>query len=86
MICFIQATGVRIGVMLQNISNLGVGIIIAFVYGWSLTLLILAFIPFMIIAGFLQTYLLTGFANRVNLSKNFSLDFLLNLFFRINKL
>jgi len=61
--------------MLQNISNLGVGIILAFIYGWSLTLLMLAFIPFMIIAGFLQTYLLTGFANRVYLKKkNFNKD------------
>ncbi|CAF4073550.1 unnamed protein product, partial [Adineta steineri] len=57
------ATGIRIGTMLQNISNLGVGMILAFIYGWSLTLLMLAFIPFMIIAGFLQTYLMTGFAN-----------------------
>ncbi|CAF4236476.1 unnamed protein product, partial [Rotaria sordida] len=45
------ATGVRIGTMLQNISNLGVGIILAFIYGWSLTLIMLAFVPFMIIAG-----------------------------------
>jgi ATP-binding cassette subfamily B (MDR/TAP) protein 1 len=51
--------------MLQNISNLGVGMILAFIYGWSLTLIMLAFIPFMIIAGFLQTYLMTGFANKV---------------------
>jgi hypothetical protein len=51
--------------MLQNIANLGVGLVLAFIFGWSLTLLMLAFIPFMIIAGFLQTYLLTGFANRV---------------------
>ena len=51
--------------MLQNISNLGVGMLLAFIYGWSLTLLMLAFIPFMIIAGFLQTYLMTGFANKV---------------------
>ena len=51
--------------MLQNVSNLGVGLILAFIYGWALTLLILAFIPFIIIAGFLQTYLLTGFANKV---------------------
>ncbi|CAF0836926.1 unnamed protein product [Adineta ricciae] len=58
------ATGIRIGTMLQNISNLGVGIILAFVYGWSLTLIMLAFVPFMIIAGFLQTYLMTGFANK----------------------
>jgi len=61
----LQATGIRIGTMLQNISNLGVGMILAFIYGWSLTLLMLAFVPFMIIAGFLQTYLMTGFANNV---------------------
>jgi ATP-binding cassette subfamily B (MDR/TAP) protein 1 len=53
--------------MLQNFSNLGVGIVLAFFYGWQLTLIVLAFVPFMIIAGFLQTYLLTGFANKVRL-------------------
>ncbi|CAF1240166.1 unnamed protein product [Rotaria sordida] len=58
------ATGIRIGTMLQNFSNLGVGIILAFFYGWALTLIVLAFVPFMIAAGFLQTYLLTGFANK----------------------
>ncbi|CAF3377225.1 unnamed protein product [Rotaria socialis] len=58
------ATGVRIGTMLQNISNLGVGIVLAFIYGWSLTLIMLAFVPFMILAGFLQTYLLTGIADK----------------------
>ncbi|CAF3508552.1 unnamed protein product [Rotaria sp. Silwood1] len=58
------ATGIRIGTMLQNIANLGVGIILAFIYGWSLTLLMLAFVPFMIVAGFLQMYLMTGFANK----------------------
>ncbi|CAF0877178.1 unnamed protein product [Didymodactylos carnosus] len=58
------ATGIRIGTILQNIANLGVGIILAFIYGWALTLVVLAFVPFMIIAGFLQTYLLTGFATK----------------------
>ncbi|CAF3631938.1 unnamed protein product [Rotaria sp. Silwood1] len=57
------ATGIRIGTMLQNIANLGVGIILAFIYSWSLTLVMLAFVPFMIVAGFLQMYLLTGFTN-----------------------
>ncbi|CAF4972614.1 unnamed protein product, partial [Rotaria sp. Silwood1] len=58
------ATGIWIGTMLQNFANLGVGIILAFFYGWALTLIILAFVPFMIIAGFVQTYLLTGFAKK----------------------
>jgi ABC-type bacteriocin/lantibiotic exporter with double-glycine peptidase domain len=71
--------------MLQNISNLGVGIIIAFVYGWSLTLLVLAFVPFMIVAGFLQTYLLTGFADRVSSWKKWNPNFICNLFCRINR-
>ena len=66
-IVFLQATGIRIGVILQNISNLGVGLILAFIYGWSLTLIALAFIPFVIIGGFLQTFLLTGFASRVKI-------------------
>ena len=86
MIRFIQATGIRIGTMLQNISNLGVGIILAFIYGWSLTLVVLAFVPFMVIAGFLQTYLLTGFANKVDHRKTCTCDSALELFYRINKL
>lgn len=46
----------------MNISNLGVGIILAFVYGWAITLVILAFIPFFIISGVLQTRMMTGFS------------------------
>ncbi|CAF1371385.1 unnamed protein product, partial [Rotaria sordida] len=58
------ATGIRIGTILQNICNLGVGLVLAFIFGWKLTLLILAFVPFMIIAGFLQIYMMTRFANK----------------------
>lgn len=50
--------------MLQNFANLGVGMILAFYYCWQLTLFVLAFVPFMIMAGFLQTYMMTGFANK----------------------
>jgi hypothetical protein len=64
--------------MLQNISNLGVGLILAFYFGWQLTLLMLAFIPFMIIAGFLQTYMMTGFADKVYLKYK---DFIIILIF-----
>ncbi|CAF2682116.1 unnamed protein product [Rotaria sp. Silwood2] len=58
------ASGVRIGLMLQNIAALGTGIIISFVFAWQLTLLIFAFIPFMIAGGFLQNRLMTGFASK----------------------
>ncbi|CAF3502579.1 unnamed protein product [Rotaria sp. Silwood1] len=58
------ATGVRIGLMIQNFASLGVGIILAFVFSWQLTLLILAFIPFMVAGGFLQSRLMTGFSSK----------------------
>ncbi len=32
------ATGVRIGGILTNLGNFGIGLIIAFVYGWSIAL------------------------------------------------
>lgn len=47
----------------MNIGNFGVGLILAFVYGWAITLVILAFVPFMIISGVLQTKMLTGFSS-----------------------
>ncbi len=48
----------------MNIGNLGVGLVLAFVYSWSITLLILSFIPLMIIGGVLQTKMLTGFSKK----------------------
>lgn len=58
------ATGVRLGGALMNVANLGVGLVLAFVYGWAITLLILGFIPFMIISGVLQTKLMVGFSGK----------------------
>jgi ATP-binding cassette subfamily B (MDR/TAP) protein 1 len=58
------ATGIRIGVTLQNLASLGTGIILGFVFSWQLTLLILAFVPFMVAGGFLQSRLMTGFASK----------------------
>uniref|UniRef100_F6URM6 Multidrug resistance protein 1A n=1 Tax=Ciona intestinalis TaxID=7719 RepID=F6URM6_CIOIN len=53
-------TGVRAGTIIQSICALGVALGIAFAYGWQLTLLTLAFVPFMAIAGMLQMKVLTG--------------------------
>lgn len=58
------ATGIRIGTTFQNLASLGTGIIISFVFSWQLTLLILAFVPFMVAGGFLQSRLMTGFASK----------------------
>ncbi|CAF1472610.1 unnamed protein product, partial [Rotaria sordida] len=58
------ATGIRIGLMLKNFASLGVGIILAFMFSWQLTLLILGFIPFLVVGSFLERYLATGFASK----------------------
>lgn len=54
------ATGIRIGVIIRNFVSLGAGIIISFVFSWQLTLVILAFVPFMVAGGFLESQLITG--------------------------
>jgi hypothetical protein len=48
----------------MNIGNFGIGLILSFIYGWAITLCILAFVPFMIVSGVLQTKMLTGFATK----------------------
>ena len=50
------------GSIVQSIANLGTAFVIAFIYGWKLTLLIVAFLPFIMIAGALQMKLLQGVA------------------------
>ncbi|CAG8455912.1 13526_t:CDS:10 [Dentiscutata erythropus] len=55
-------TGTLMGSILQSITNLIVGLTIAFVYGWKLTLVILASTPAIIASGFLQMQALAGFS------------------------
>ena len=55
-----QATGSRLGMLLRNLSNVGIGLILAFFFQWKLTLVICAFIPLIALAGMLEMRLITG--------------------------
>uniref|UniRef100_A0A3Q3VSZ1 Uncharacterized protein n=1 Tax=Mola mola TaxID=94237 RepID=A0A3Q3VSZ1_MOLML len=56
------AAGLRMATLMQNFTNMGTSIIIAFVYGWELTLLILVVVPILVIAAAAEMKLLSGHA------------------------
>ncbi|XP_066441409.1 ATP-binding cassette sub-family B member 5-like isoform X1 [Eleutherodactylus coqui] len=58
------ATGSRLGLITQGLSTMGVGITISLIFGWEMTLLVLALTPVLVVTGLLETRALTGFANR----------------------
>jgi ABC-type multidrug transport system fused ATPase/permease subunit len=55
------ASGVRLGIMLQNVITVGAGIFIGFIFSWQLTLLIIAFLPLIIFGAFIQIRLIDRF-------------------------
>ncbi|XP_076438765.1 ATP-dependent translocase ABCB1-like [Babylonia areolata] len=56
------ATGSQLGMFIMNIANIGTGVIIATIYGWQLTLVVVVFLPVIILCGFLQFRILAGVA------------------------
>jgi len=60
------ASGVRLGIMLQNVVTIGVGIFIGFIYSWQLTLLIIAFLPLIVFGAVIQIRLIEKFAKKNN--------------------
>ncbi|XP_055876966.1 ATP-dependent translocase ABCB1-like isoform X1 [Biomphalaria glabrata] len=57
------ATGSKIGQMLESISTITAALVIAFIYGWKLTLVVLSFMPLMIIGGIIQGRAIAGANN-----------------------
>ncbi|XP_070561508.1 ATP-dependent translocase ABCB1-like isoform X2 [Ptychodera flava] len=55
-----NATGVRIGSILQSLVSMIAALVIAFIYGWQLALAILACIPLVAMAGFINMKVVHG--------------------------
>jgi ATP-binding cassette subfamily B (MDR/TAP) protein 1 len=58
------ASGVRLGIILQNIVTVGAGIFIGFIFSWQLTLLIIGFLPLIIFGAFIQIRLMAKFTKK----------------------
>ena len=59
-----QASGIKLGSSLMGFSSLLAGVIIAFIYSWKLTLLIIAFLPLVVIGGALEMQMMAGAAGK----------------------
>ncbi|KAH9520299.1 ATP-binding cassette, sub-B (MDR TAP), member 4 [Bulinus truncatus] len=57
------ATGSKVGQILEAISTVTCAVVIAFVYGWKLTLVVLSFMPVMVIGGIIQGRAIAGASN-----------------------
>lgn len=61
-------TTTTVSILIQNLSTLIAGIIIAFVYEWRTALVALGLLPLMIISGVIQMAMNTGFSDKTDAS------------------
>lgn len=54
--------GDALALIVQSITNVAAGLVIAFVANWMLALIVLAVSPIIVIQGYLQTKFLDGFS------------------------
>ncbi len=62
----LQATGARLGNIIQAFGSIGIGLMIGFVFSWKLTLGVMAFVPFIAAAGYLQMKIISGYSQEGN--------------------
>lgn len=59
-IFLLQATGSRIGVILQVTSTLVIGILLSFIYSWKMTLVSVIPVPFIFVGIFIEARVMHG--------------------------
>ncbi len=69
-ISILQATGFQLGTMMEAFAGILTAIIIAFYAHWLLTLVVLGFVPFMVIAGLLQLITFSSYSVRDKTNEN----------------
>lgn len=46
--------------LIQSFASIGGGLVIGFIYSWQLTLVVVAFAPFMLLSGFIEMRVFAG--------------------------
>ena len=60
----LQASGARLGMFIQSLSGIAAGLGIGFYYSWELTLCVLGFGPFIMLANLAQIRIADGQGKR----------------------
>lgn len=58
------ASGFHLGILCQNITSVGVGVLIGFIFSWQMTLLTVAFLPLVLCGTVLQARIAARFFDK----------------------